>query len=89
MYITIIIIFMILQAVPVQQKRMGQLAPGIRSSPLPTDYMVEIGKALVSMDGIESSLKAPELSAVVFEDFSFQEDALKVDLQAGCLNSCS
>ncbi|KAF6116910.1 utrophin [Phyllostomus discolor] len=65
------------KVVPVQQVRMGQLAPGIKSSALPADYMVEIGKALLSMDDVESSLNAPELSTAVFEDFSFQEDALK------------
>ncbi|XP_037000807.2 utrophin isoform X1 [Artibeus jamaicensis] len=65
------------KAVPVQQMRMGQPAPGIKSSPLPTDYMVEISRALLSMDDVESSLNAPELSTVVFDDFSFQEDALK------------
>ncbi|XP_045698757.1 utrophin isoform X1 [Phyllostomus hastatus] len=65
------------KVVPVQQMRMGQPAPGIKSSALPADYMVEIGKALLSMDDVESSLNAPELSTAVFEDFSFQEDALK------------
>lgn len=80
---------MISQAVPVQQMRMGQLGPGIKSSALPTDYMVEISKALLSMDDVESSLNAPELSTAVFEDFSFQEDALKVDLQAGRLNKAA
>uniref|UniRef100_A0A8C0KBI7 Utrophin n=1 Tax=Canis lupus dingo TaxID=286419 RepID=A0A8C0KBI7_CANLU len=63
--------------VPNQQRRTGQLAPGIRLSPLPTDYLVEISKVLLSMDDAELSLNAPELSTVVYEDFSFQEDSLK------------
>ncbi|XP_054426045.1 utrophin isoform X3 [Pteronotus mesoamericanus] len=65
------------KAIPIQQQRMGQLASGIKSSPLPTDYLVEISKVLLSMDDVESSLNTPELSTAVFEDFSFQEDALK------------
>ncbi|XP_035556968.1 utrophin isoform X4 [Canis lupus dingo] len=65
------------KTVPNQQRRTGQLAPGIRLSPLPTDYLVEISKVLLSMDDAELSLNAPELSTVVYEDFSFQEDSLK------------
>ncbi|XP_044242332.2 utrophin isoform X7 [Ursus arctos] len=64
------------KAVPNQQ-RIGQPAPGSRSPPLPTDYLVEINKVLLSMDDAELSLNAPELSTVVYEDFSFQEDSLK------------
>lgn len=77
-----------LQAVPNQQ-RTGQLAPGIRSPPLPTDYLVEINKVLLSMDATELLLNAPELSTVAYEDFSFQEDSLKVNLQVPDLNSHS
>ncbi|KAM7135653.1 utrophin isoform 2-T2 [Molossus nigricans] len=65
------------KAIPIQQKRTGQLASGIKSSPLPTDYLVEINKVLLSMDDVELSLNTPELSTAVYEDFSFQEDALK------------
>ncbi|XP_029799106.1 utrophin [Suricata suricatta] len=64
------------KAVPNQQ-RTGQLAPGIRSPPLPTDYLVEINKVLLSVDATELLLNAPELSTVVYEDFTFQEDSLK------------
>ncbi|KAM5283327.1 utrophin isoform 6-T7 [Hipposideros larvatus] len=65
------------KAVPIQQRRTGQLASGIKSSPLPTDYLVEINKVLLSMDDVELSLNSPELSTAVYEDFSFQEDSLK------------
>ncbi|XP_032340981.1 utrophin isoform X10 [Camelus ferus] len=64
------------KAIPIQQKT-SQLASGIRSPPLPTDYLVEISKILLSMDDVELSLNTPELSSVVYEDFSFQEDSLK------------
>lgn len=80
---------MILQAIPIQQRRTGQLASGIKSSLLPADYLVEINKVLLSMDDAELSLNTPELSTAVYEDFSFQEDVLKVNFQAGPLNSCS
>nr|XP_019600006.1 PREDICTED: utrophin isoform X1 [Rhinolophus sinicus] len=65
------------KAVPIQQRRTGQLASGIKSSSLPTDYLVEINKVLLSMDDVELSLNIPELSTAVYEDFSFQEDSLK------------
>uniref|UniRef100_A0A8D1XUU4 Utrophin n=1 Tax=Sus scrofa TaxID=9823 RepID=A0A8D1XUU4_PIG len=65
------------KAIPVQP-RTGQLASGIiRSSPPPTEYLAEINKVLLSMDDVELSLNTPELSSVVYEDFSFQEDSLK------------
>lgn len=83
-----VLLLLFLQAVPNQQ-RIGQPAPGSRSPPLPTDYLVEINKVLLSMDDAELSLNAPELSTVVYEDFSFQEDSLKVNLQAPRLNSHS
>ncbi|KAK2506726.1 hypothetical protein MC885_001843 [Smutsia gigantea] len=66
-----------IKANPIQRRRTGQLASGIRSSPLPTDYLVEINKVLHSMDNAELSLNAPELSTAIYEDFSFQEDSLK------------
>ncbi|XP_006891741.1 PREDICTED: utrophin [Elephantulus edwardii] len=65
------------KAVPIQQKKTSPLASGVRSSLLPTDYLVEINKVLHSMDDVELSLKTPELSTAVYEDFSFQEDSLK------------
>ncbi|XP_042109512.1 utrophin isoform X11 [Ovis aries] len=64
------------KVVPIQQ-RTSQLASGIRSPPLPADYLVEINKVLLSMDDVELSLNTPELSSVVYEEFSFQEDSLK------------
>ncbi|XP_008579608.1 PREDICTED: utrophin [Galeopterus variegatus] len=66
-----------IKAIPIQQRKTGQLASGIRSSPLPTDYLVEINKILHSMDDVELSLNIPELNTTVYEDFSFQEDSLK------------
>ncbi|XP_036078207.1 utrophin isoform X2 [Rousettus aegyptiacus] len=65
------------KAIPIQQRRTGQLASGIQSSPLPADYLVEINRVLLSMDDVELSLNVPELSTAVYEDFSFQEDSLK------------
>lgn len=41
------------------------------------------------MDNAELSLNAPELSTAIYEDFSFQEDSLKVNFQAPHLNSPS
>ncbi|XP_006161986.1 utrophin isoform X3 [Tupaia chinensis] len=66
-----------IKAVPIQQRKTGHLPSGIRSSPLPADYLVEINKILLSMDDVELSLNIPELSTTVYEDFSFQEDSLK------------
>ena len=76
-----VLLLFFLQVAPNQQRRTRHLAPGIQLSPLPTDYLVEINKVLLSMDDAELSLSAPELSTVVYEDFSFQEDSLKVNLQ--------
>ncbi|XP_033091049.1 utrophin isoform X3 [Trachypithecus francoisi] len=66
-----------IKAFPIQQRKMGQLASGIRSSLLPTDYLVEINKILLCMDDVELSLNIPELNTAIYEDFSFQEDSLK------------
>lgn len=66
--------------------RTGQLGSGMRSSLLPADYLVEINKVLFSVDDVELSLNTPELSTIVYDDFSFQEDSLKVNLQALHLN---
>uniref|UniRef100_A0A8C8YPE9 Utrophin n=1 Tax=Prolemur simus TaxID=1328070 RepID=A0A8C8YPE9_PROSS len=66
-----------IKAVPIQQRKTGQLASGIRSAPLPTDYLVEIDRILLSMDDVELSLNVPELNTVIYEDFSSQEDSLK------------
>ncbi|XP_047414853.1 utrophin isoform X2 [Sciurus carolinensis] len=66
-----------IKAVPIQQKKPSLLASGMRSSPLPSDYLVEINKILLTMDDVELSLNIPELKNTVYEDFSFQEDSLK------------
>ncbi|XP_028903681.1 utrophin isoform X4 [Ornithorhynchus anatinus] len=66
-----------IKAVPSQQRVTGQYPPGIGSSALPTDYLVEINKILLSMADVELLLNAPELNAGVYEDFSIQEDSLK------------
>lgn len=76
-----VLLLLFWQEVPNQQRRTGQLAPGVRSPPPPTDYLVEINKVLISMGDTELLLNAPELNTVVYEDFSFQEDSLKVNLQ--------
>ncbi|XP_070112325.1 utrophin isoform X10 [Equus caballus] len=65
------------KAIPIQQRKTGQLTSGIRAPALPTDYLVEINKVLLSMDDAELSLNTPELTTLVYEDFSFQEDSLK------------
>lgn len=66
-----------IKAVPIQQRKTSPLASGVRSSPLPSDYLVEINKILLTMDDVELSLNIPELKNAVYEDFSFQEDSLK------------
>ncbi|XP_075859011.1 utrophin isoform X4 [Microcebus murinus] len=66
-----------IKALPIQQRKTGQLASGVRSSPLPTDYLVEINRILLSMDDVELSLNVPELNTATYEDFSSQEDSLK------------
>ncbi|XP_063089503.1 utrophin isoform X2 [Cavia porcellus] len=66
-----------IKAIPIQQRKTSQLTSGVRSSSLPADYLVEINKILLTMDGVELSLNVPELNTTVYEDFSFQEDSLK------------
>ncbi|XP_071469048.1 utrophin isoform X2 [Marmota flaviventris] len=66
-----------IKAIPIQQRKTSPLASGMRSSPLPSDYLVEINKILLTMDDVELSLNIPELKNTVYEDFSFQEDSLK------------
>ncbi|XP_055982404.1 utrophin isoform X1 [Sorex fumeus] len=65
------------KVIPIQLRKTVQLGSGMRSSLLPADYLVEINKVLFSVDDVELSLNTPELSTVVYEDFSFQEDSLK------------
>ncbi|XP_066451998.1 utrophin isoform X3 [Eleutherodactylus coqui] len=53
---------------------------GFTSSFLPSDYLVEINKVLLSIADAELLLTAPELSNGEYEHFSVQEDSLKVQL---------
>ncbi|XP_075718952.1 utrophin isoform X4 [Rhinoderma darwinii] len=50
---------------------------GFTSSFLPSDYLVEINKILLSIADTELLLTAPELSNGEYEHFSVQEDSLK------------
>ncbi|XP_048842550.1 utrophin isoform X1 [Brienomyrus brachyistius] len=50
-----------------------QRAPSL----LPSDYLLDINKALLAMADIELLLNSSELSSGLYEDFSSQEDALK------------
>lgn len=44
----------------------------------PSDYLLEINKVLLAMADNELLLNSSELSGGLYEDFSSQEDALKV-----------
>ncbi|XP_055483709.1 utrophin isoform X1 [Psammomys obesus] len=66
-----------IKAVPIQKRKTIPSSPGITSSVLPEDYLVEINKILLIMDSLETSLNIPEHSTTVHGDFSFQEDSLK------------
>jgi hypothetical protein len=77
-----IIIIIILQAVPIQQRETSQLASEIRLSPVPADYLVEINKVSRRMHDVELLFGLPELNTTVYEDFSCRENALKVNRQA-------
>ncbi|XP_072499637.1 utrophin-like isoform X6 [Notamacropus eugenii] len=50
---------------------------GNRSTPLPTDYLVEINKVLLSMAHIELLLNSTNLSSGFSEQFSAQEESVK------------
>ncbi|XP_039384571.1 utrophin isoform X3 [Mauremys reevesii] len=65
-----------LQAIPVLRLK-GNYPSGIRASPFPTEYLVEINRVLLAMADVELLLNAPELNTGVYEDFSTQEDSLK------------
>lgn len=52
----------------------------VRSSP--SDYLVDINKVLLAMADNELLLNSSELSGGLYEDFSSQEDTLKVFLHA-------
>ncbi|XP_067398337.1 utrophin [Emydura macquarii macquarii] len=59
------------QAIPVVRLK------GIRTTPFPTEYLVEINRILLAMADVELLLNAPELNTGIYEDFSTQEDSLK------------
>uniref|UniRef100_A0A8C3T104 Utrophin n=1 Tax=Chelydra serpentina TaxID=8475 RepID=A0A8C3T104_CHESE len=63
--------------VPPQALLKGNYPSGIRASPFPTEYLVEINRVLLAMADVELLLNAPELNTGVYEDFSTQEDSLK------------
>lgn len=50
----------------------------VRSSP--SDYIVDINKVLLAMADNELLLNSSELSGGLYEDFSSQEDTLRVGL---------
>lgn len=54
-------------------------APPIRSRT--SDYLVDINKVLLAMADNELLLNSSELSGGLYEDFSSQEDTLKVGLR--------
>uniref|UniRef100_A0A8C3T7G1 Utrophin n=1 Tax=Chelydra serpentina TaxID=8475 RepID=A0A8C3T7G1_CHESE len=64
------------EAIPVLRLK-GNYPSGIRASPFPTEYLVEINRVLLAMADVELLLNAPELNTGVYEDFSTQEDSLK------------
>uniref|UniRef100_A0A452I4G5 Calponin-homology (CH) domain-containing protein n=1 Tax=Gopherus agassizii TaxID=38772 RepID=A0A452I4G5_9SAUR len=64
------------KAIPVLRLK-GNYPSGIRASPFPTEYLVEINRVLLAMADVELLLNAPELNTGVYEDFSTQEDSLK------------
>nr|XP_014437163.1 utrophin isoform X2 [Pelodiscus sinensis]XP_025035407.1 utrophin isoform X2 [Pelodiscus sinensis] len=63
---------------PIPALRLKSKYPsGSRTSPFPTEYLVEINRVLLAMADVELLLNAPELNTHVYEDFSTQEDSLK------------
>ncbi|XP_053567811.1 utrophin isoform X2 [Bombina bombina] len=60
-----------------QQLDDSSYTAGLSPALLPSDYLVEINKALLSIADAELLLNAPELSSGEYENFSVQEDSLK------------
>lgn len=60
------------------QRIQGPYSLKNRTSPFPAEYLVEINKILLAVADAELLLNAPELHAGIYEDFSTQEDSLKV-----------
>ncbi|XP_078412683.1 utrophin isoform X4 [Cetorhinus maximus] len=50
---------------------------GMASQYFPSDYLLDINKALLALADVELVLNAPELNNGKYEDFSSQEDSLK------------
>lgn len=53
----------------------------------PSDYLLDINKVLLAMADNELLLNSSELSGGLFEDFSSQEDMLRVRHRLICLNT--
>lgn len=53
----------------------------------PSDYLLDINKVLLAMADNELLLNSSELSGGLFEDFSSQEDMLRVRDRLICLNT--
>ena len=49
----------------------------------PSDYLLDINKVLLAMADNELLLNSSELSSGLYEDFSSQEDTLRVSLGEG------
>ncbi|XP_062912103.1 utrophin-like isoform X3 [Mobula hypostoma] len=52
-------------------------SPAMGSQNFPSDYLLDINKALLALADVELLLNAPELNNGKYEDFSSQEDSLK------------
>ncbi|KAM9005037.1 utrophin isoform X2 [Sarcophilus harrisii] len=67
------------KASPVQQRVTVDHCPsGIKSAPLPLDYLAEINKVLLSMADVELLFNSPDLNTGIYKRFSLQENSLKV-----------
>jgi len=53
----------------------------------PTDYLLDINKVLLAMADNELLLNSSELSGGLFDDFSSQEDTLRVRHRLICLDT--
>lgn len=59
-------------------QEMSSLERSSAPSLSPSDYLLEINKVLLAMADSELLLNSSELSGGLYEDFSSQEDTLKV-----------
>lgn len=71
------------------QRSESSLSPQDESSASvsPTDYLLDINKVLLAMADNELLLNSSELSGGLFEDFSSQEDTLRVRHTLICLDT--